>query len=46
MREDSQPHPDCANVRGFTSSLDRPFVQKEIGWARKYGKKIIIVFEK
>ena len=30
----------------YRTCLDRPFVQKEIRWARKCGKKFIIVFEK
>ena len=30
---------------GFGSSLDRPFVRKEVGWARKYNKPIITVYE-
>ena len=30
----------------FATCLDRPYVQKEIGWARKYNKKIIILVEK
>ena len=30
----------------YLTVLDRPYVQKEIGWARKYDKKIIVVYEK
>lgn len=30
----------------FRSCLDRPYVQKEIGWACKYSKKIIVIYEK
>eukprot|EP01045_Picozoa_sp_COSAG04_P024817 COSAG04_NODE_3158_length_3101_cov_38.182756_2_plen_572_part_00 len=44
-----EPEPEYEPVDSdhpFRSCLDRPYVQKEIGWARKYGKKIIIVFEK
>ena len=30
----------------FNTCLDRPYVQKEIGWAQKYNKKIIVLVEK
>eukprot|EP01045_Picozoa_sp_COSAG04_P005671 COSAG04_NODE_266_length_18562_cov_11.848995_10_plen_2111_part_00 len=36
---------DSESAAGFSSSLDRPFVRKEIDWARKYGKPIITVYE-
>eukprot|EP01045_Picozoa_sp_COSAG04_P007421 COSAG04_NODE_388_length_15249_cov_7.616502_4_plen_3423_part_00 len=49
----SVPHPEpepeyepVDDAHPFRSCIDRPYVKKEIGWARKYGKKIIVVFEK
>lgn len=30
---------------GCTTCLDRPYVQKELRWAREFGKKIIVVYE-
>ena len=30
---------------GYTTCLDRPFVQKELRWAKQHGKKIVVVFE-
>ena len=30
----------------YHTCLDRPYVKKEIAWARKYDKKIIVVYEK
>ena len=45
-----QPEPEGAPVdddsHPFRSCLDRPFVQKEIRWARERGRKIVVVFEK
>jgi hypothetical protein len=38
--------PDACTTPQFQFCLDREFVQKEIGWARKYKKKIVVVFEK
>ena len=50
-RSNSNPHPEpegepVNDSHPFRSCLDRPCVQKEIRWARKYKKKIIVVFEK
>eukprot|EP01045_Picozoa_sp_COSAG04_P004986 COSAG04_NODE_224_length_19624_cov_47.932855_21_plen_723_part_01 len=41
------PHPDKlkALAQGYQTSLDRPYVQKEIGWAVESGKKIIVIYE-
>ena len=49
----THPHKDCGEstaayrepVGTYSTCLDRPYVQDEIRWARKYGKKIITVFE-
>ena len=35
-----------ASKSDYACCIDRPYVQKEIRWARKYNKKIITVFEK
>eukprot|EP01043_Picozoa_sp_COSAG02_P062007 COSAG02_NODE_8453_length_2567_cov_2.266613_1_plen_696_part_00 len=44
------PHPPSAPSQAaddeYHTCLDREFVQKEIGWARQYGKKIIVIYEK
>eukprot|EP01048_Picozoa_sp_COSAG05_P012560 COSAG05_NODE_1267_length_5328_cov_2.245554_1_plen_1512_part_01 len=54
-RTGSVPHPEPApedtfatvdDSYPFRSCLDRPYVQKEIRWARKYKKKIIVIVEK
>eukprot|EP01043_Picozoa_sp_COSAG02_P033526 COSAG02_NODE_2293_length_9198_cov_195.076492_1_plen_699_part_00 len=48
-----KPHPRDATSKSaahsggeYMTCLDRPYVQKEIRWARESGKKIIILFEK
>ena len=33
-------------ISDYKTSIDRPYVQKEIRWAKKYNKPIITVFEK
>ena len=42
------PHPPSAPSQAaddeYRTCLDREFVQKEIGWARQYGKKIIVIY--
>ena len=38
-----EPEPEAA---GYTTCLDRTYVQKEIRWARQYGKKIVTVYDK
>ena len=50
-RVSSAPHPEPEGEpvdahHPFRSCLDRPYVQKEVRWAQKYRKKIIVVFEK
>ena len=32
-------------IRDYRTCLDRPFVQKEIGWAKEYGKEVTIMVE-
>eukprot|EP01047_Picozoa_sp_COSAG01_P010534 COSAG01_NODE_447_length_16933_cov_9.983426_15_plen_1797_part_01 len=47
--ESVHPEPEQEDVddsHPFRSCLDREYVQKEIRWAWKYGKKIIVLFEK
>ena len=40
------PHPRNSSVtRGYTTCLDRPYVQKEIQWALQQKKKIITLYE-
>jgi hypothetical protein len=51
QRTGSVPHPEpemepVDDSHPFRSCIDRPYVQKEIRWARKYKKKIVVVFEK
>eukprot|EP01047_Picozoa_sp_COSAG01_P035256 COSAG01_NODE_2693_length_7243_cov_4.778695_1_plen_1576_part_00 len=41
-----EPEHEVDDSHLFKSCLDRPYVQKEIRWARKYKKKFIVVFEK
>eukprot|EP01047_Picozoa_sp_COSAG01_P033263 COSAG01_NODE_2441_length_7690_cov_241.628903_1_plen_308_part_10 len=41
-----EPEQEVDDSHPFCSCLDREFVQKEIRWARKYNKKIIVLFEK
>eukprot|EP01047_Picozoa_sp_COSAG01_P074326 COSAG01_NODE_12387_length_1748_cov_1.427879_3_plen_73_part_01 len=46
MHPEPEPEQKVDDSHPFKSCLDRPYVQKEIRWAWKYKKKIIVLFEK